>query len=297
MKPVFKTGGAGEPYCSGACSEQGGNAIFAVSLGGQQGRPGRCVTCGGHASTGDAMAVPQRGMIALYCRSCLDSRKAHAYIESMNECAWCGTPLDRSASSSQPAGLFQCLPGGKVTVDYDRLKQHLQQMKIAQGLVETRAVFVSSQGGLEKAVAFPYLSEFQTMRVDPNYLTWYRNPCPVYLLRTAEDKWVETWARCSFDDGRPVDADGFEKSITMVLEGFLSEEERTRRREEERRKREEERRLEHERTQALKEQKRRASLVEARKAQGACTMCGEPLGWFHRLLKRQSHPGCSTLVG
>jgi hypothetical protein len=297
MKPVFKTGGAGEPYCSGPCSEQGGNAIFAVSFGGQQGRPGQCVTCGGRAATGDAMAVPQRGMIALYCRSCLDSRKAQAYIESMNECAWCGTPLDRSVSSSLPAGLFQCAPGGKVTVDYDRLKQHLQHMQIAKGLVETRAVFVSDEGGLEKAVAFPNLSEFQTMRVDLNYLTWYRNPCSVYLFRTAEDKWVETWARCSFDDGRPVDADSFEKSIAIVLDGFLSDDERKRRRDDERRRRHEEERLQQEQAQALQEQRRRSSIVEARKAQGSCTMCGTPLGWLHKLLKRQSHPACSTFVG
>ncbi len=93
MSPVFKRGGAGEPYCSAGCSEQGGNAIFAVSMGGQQGRPGRCITCGGRALTGDALAIPQRGMIALYCQSCLDSGKAQAHIAAIKECAWCGTPV------------------------------------------------------------------------------------------------------------------------------------------------------------------------------------------------------------
>ena len=93
MSTVFKRGGAGETYCSAACSEKGGNAIFAVSMGGQQGRPGRCVTCGSQAMTGDAMAIPQRGMIALYCPACLDSRKAQEQIASIKECAWCGTPV------------------------------------------------------------------------------------------------------------------------------------------------------------------------------------------------------------
>ena len=93
MTTVFKRGGAGEPYCSANCSEKGGNAIFAVSLGGQQGRPGRCVTCGGRAMTGDALAIPQRGMIALYCQNCLDSGKAQAHIASLKECAWCGSAV------------------------------------------------------------------------------------------------------------------------------------------------------------------------------------------------------------
>ena len=50
-KPIHATtaphrGGATEPYCSAACMENGGNAIFAVSLGAQQGRSGKCITCG-----------------------------------------------------------------------------------------------------------------------------------------------------------------------------------------------------------------------------------------------------------
>ena len=93
MSTIFKRGGAGEPYCSAECSEKGGNAIFAVSMGAQQGRPGRCITCGAQAMTGDAMAIPQRGMIALYCQRCLDSGKAQAQIASIKECAWCGTPV------------------------------------------------------------------------------------------------------------------------------------------------------------------------------------------------------------
>lgn len=68
--------------------------IFAVSMGGQQGRTGRCITCGAVAITGEAMAIPQRGMVALFCRSCVDSRKAQAHIDSIKACAWCGTPLD-----------------------------------------------------------------------------------------------------------------------------------------------------------------------------------------------------------
>jgi len=94
MSTPYERGGAGELYCSAACYEQGGNAIFAVSMGGQQGRPGRCVTCGAQAMTGEAMALPSRGRIALYCRSCIDSRRAQAQIATIKECAWCGKPVE-----------------------------------------------------------------------------------------------------------------------------------------------------------------------------------------------------------
>ena len=60
MTTVFKRGGAGEPYCSAACSEKGGNAIFDVSIGSQQSHLSRCITCGAQAMTGNAMATDYR---------------------------------------------------------------------------------------------------------------------------------------------------------------------------------------------------------------------------------------------
>lgn len=94
VRKVVKRGGAGESHCSAACHERGGNAIFAVSMGSQQGRAGKCITCGAHAITGKGLAIPTRGMIALYCRSCVTSGTARSHIASIKQCAWCGTSLD-----------------------------------------------------------------------------------------------------------------------------------------------------------------------------------------------------------
>jgi len=98
MLSVFKRGGANEPYCSDQCCSKGGNAIFEVTVGRQHGRSGKCVCCGGPAVTGEAMALPRRGMIVLYCQSCIDSRKAQEAIATIKECAWCGTSFEHTCN-------------------------------------------------------------------------------------------------------------------------------------------------------------------------------------------------------
>jgi hypothetical protein len=84
-------------------------------MGAQQGRPGQCVTCGARAMTGDAMAIPQRGMIALYCNSCLSRGKAQAHIASIEECAWCGAQVGLIANSpgTPTIGNWEKITGAK----------------------------------------------------------------------------------------------------------------------------------------------------------------------------------------
>lgn len=301
-------GGAGEPYCGPECSQKGGNAIFEVSMGSQKGRPGKCVTCGASVRTGDDLSIPLRaGVIGVFCSNCVRGDKLKSYTAGMRECAWCGNPVDRTASFSEPTGLFSCTPDGKVSVNHERLKDHLRQMKQVKGLQESPAVFVSSEGDIEKAVTFPYLSDFLTMTVDRNYLMWKRSTGPVYLFRTKDDKWVETFARCSWDTGRPVDPTGFQAAIDALVEELLPDEERLRRRDEKSRQRNAEifaaqkaREDEKKRRRAEKarqeEESKRLAIQRKRKSQGECILCGERLGLIDRLFKKERHGRCKTFV-
>jgi len=95
--PLYMRGGADEPYCSEECYSNGGRAVYAVSLGDQQSGAGKCMTCGIPTHSGprreDAMAVPIRGLIGLFCQQCVERKKADTFINSMQECAWCGKPI------------------------------------------------------------------------------------------------------------------------------------------------------------------------------------------------------------
>jgi|GEM_PF-4383312 len=106
------SGAAGEPYCSGGCHAKARHALSAsVSSLAPLLNEGRCASCWTRALPEDALAsirppwfekcasydavpIPWHGSVAIYCRACVSSGKARAYLRQFAKCVWCGAPLD-----------------------------------------------------------------------------------------------------------------------------------------------------------------------------------------------------------
>ena len=98
-KPVDSTGEAGEPYCSRSCLESAKNAADwflsdRIAEGAMHIRI-KCHICNSLVAVHGTGTIGRRKGLLHMCAVCCRSGSAHTYIESLNECTWCGARLKR----------------------------------------------------------------------------------------------------------------------------------------------------------------------------------------------------------
>jgi len=94
-------GGAGEPYCSKKCYDDGGRYGFAVRSQNQTGICGFCkrpVQASMPKPGGSiCVVIPYEGKTLFICENCRDTGRA--YLENYNKCCMCQKPLTESKPS------------------------------------------------------------------------------------------------------------------------------------------------------------------------------------------------------
>ena len=108
-------------------------------------------------------------------------------------------------------------------------------------------------------------------------LTMHWDSCDSSTLRTAavalEESFVKNGGRISAKGG---DETNDEKMVRVLIEGQQRQQEETRRR---------------------AENERRKLIIKQRRSQRECFMCGQPLGFFDKLLGRDKHRKCTNFHG
>lgn len=86
-------GGAGEPYCSQQCYDDGGKHAMAIRLRGESGVCAVCQTPVKMGLASDGAAFPYDGRTLFVCGSANCRERATAFVNQKNVCCMCGRAL------------------------------------------------------------------------------------------------------------------------------------------------------------------------------------------------------------